>query len=195
MKTKIIMSAAILLLFVALFSATYAWYKERNKPIQSKIEYVDVVKVKEVVKLKKVEVPGPEKIVTIEKKVLVEKVKMPDWFSQNQDEQAIASAVIPSYEGNTNAIATINTRTGVGNIVSNQEPLSFVGFIHESEAYIKAGYNTGAQIETSVGVQWKFARIGKIKIGVFGEGRGRFQSQSEKGDGNVEAVGGVILTY
>lgn len=181
-------------LVVALISAVYAWYHERNKPPVSKVEYIEVEKIKEVEKIRRVEVPI-EKIVTIEKVKLVEKVKMPDWFVQNADEQAIASGAAPSHTEDTNVICTVNTKTGIGNLVMKQEPQKFLGLPNEKQIYAKAGYTTNQETEVTIGADWKFLRVGKIKIGVFGEGRATFTNVDTGNRQNVEAIGGVILTY
>ncbi len=188
-----IMYGVIFLLLIAMSSAIYAWYTERNKPPVSQIEYVKVPEIKEVVKIKKVEVPGPERIVTVEKIKIVEKLNLPEWFSKDQDEQAIATGEVQPYEGKTNVVATLNTKTGVGGIIVKQEPLSFVGFANDKELYAKAGYSTNAEVQVAIGAEWKFVRIGKIKVGVFGEGRAYFKNTSDRQ--NVEAIGGVVLTY
>jgi len=68
-KLKITVSilAGILLLVIA--SVIYAWFK---KPaFLTTTEYVKVPEIKEVVKVKRVNVPGPKEIVTIEKPVVV----------------------------------------------------------------------------------------------------------------------------
>ena len=187
------MYGVIFLLLIAMSSAIYAWYTERNKPPVSQIEYVKVPEIKEVVKIKKVEVPGPERIVTVEKIKIVEKLNLPEWFSKDQDEQAIATGEVQPYEGKTNVVATLNTKTGVGGIIVKQEPLSFVGFANDKELYAKAGYSTNAEVQVAIGAEWKFVRIGKIKVGVFGEGRAYFKNTSDRQ--NVEAIGGVVLTY
>jgi len=99
-----------LVITLALMSALYAWYGERNKPPVSQKVYIPVEQIKEVEKIKRVEVPGPEKIVTIEKKVIVEKLKLPEWFMA-ETEQAIATAVIPPYDGDTQAMTPPITPT------------------------------------------------------------------------------------
>lgn len=194
MKTKIIAGLIIAFLSIALISAVSAWYKERNKPPVSKVEYIEVEKIKEIEKIKKVEVPI-EKIVTIEKIKLVEKVKMPDWFVQNADEQAIASGIAPSHTEDTNVICTVNTKTGVGNLVMKQEPQKFMGLPNEKQIYAKAGYTTNKEAEVTIGADWKFLRIGKIKVGVFGEGRASIGNGETGNRYPVEAIAGVIVTY
>lgn len=196
MKTKIIISAVIVFLSLALMSAVYFWYQERNKPVESKVEYVKVPEIKEVTKIKRVEVPI-EKIVTIEKPVIVEKLQLPDWFRTDTNKQAIATATISPYEGKTHAVAVIDTKTGVGEMIVKQEPLSFVGFANDKGLYAKAGYSTNSEMQATIGAEWKFLRVGKIKVGVFGEGRAYFEMGQNKENArqNVEAVGGVSIYF
>lgn len=189
MKAKIIAGIIIILLAIALISAVKAWYNEKNKPALTKTEYVQVEKIKEVEKIKKVEVPV-EKIVTIEKQVIVEKLKLPDWIASDENKQVIAVATIPPYEGNTTAVATIDTETGVGDILAKQEPLSFIGLINEKNLYGKIGFTTDKETNLVLGGQWQFLRIGKVKIG------GYVEAQSYVGDDSeLFAVGGVLITF
>lgn len=159
-----------LVITLALLSALYAWYGERNKPPVSQTVYIPVDQIKEVEKIKRVEVPV-EKIITIEKKVLVEKVeKLPATFIASPDEQATATAIIAPYEGDTQAIATINTSTGAGNIIARQMPLPFMQFENKKEAGVRAGYTTdGAKAHTSIYGRWNFLRVGNVHLGLYGE--------------------------
>jgi hypothetical protein len=193
LKNKIITGLIMFLLLLATVSAIYAWYKEKNKPVTSQIEYVKVPEIKEVVKLKRVEVPGPERIVTVEKIKIVEKLNLPEWFSKNQDEQAIATGEVQPYDGKTNVVATLNTKTGVGNIIVKQEPLSFLGFVNDKEIYGKIGYTTSREIEITAGGRWLFARVGSIKIGAYAEARGQFATNENNAAG--QAAAGLMITY
>ena len=182
-----------ILLGLALAAAGYFWYQSQYNPqIVTTIEYVSVPEIKEVIKIKRVEVPV-EKIVTIEKEVLVEKIKLPEWFIENADKQAIATAVIPPYEGDTNAVAIVDTKTGVGEIVIKREPLPLMGFVNAKELYGKLGYNTKSELIASVGGRWLFARVGEIKFGLYGEGEAGFNSKSQSD--TLRASAGVIVTF
>lgn len=192
LKNKIIMGLIMALLLVACVSAIYAWYQERNKPPISKVEYVKVKEIQKVKEIRRVEVPV-EKIVTIEKQVIVEKLKLPEWFAKDQNKQAIATAEIAPYEGKTNAVATIDTKTGVGEIIVKQEPLSFLGLPNEKEIYAKIGYTTAKETEAVVGGRWLFGRVGRIKIGMYGEGRANFKTNEAEVAGAASA--GIIVTY
>lgn len=190
LTTKALIFFAGVLFVLASASSVYFWYQVNHRPTLTKTEYVTVEKIKEVEKIKCVEIPV-EKIVTIEKEVIIQKLKLPDWFRDDEDKQAIATAVIPPYEGKTHAVAIINTKTGVGEIVARQEPLGFLGFVNDSELYGKIGYNANAQIQTSVGGRWLFARAGKIKIGVYGEGSVGFGGETSFSN----ASAGLIFTF
>lgn len=191
MKNKIIIGVIMFLLLLATVSAIYAWYKAINKPPVSQIEYIKVPEIKEVIKIKKVEVPGPERIVTVEKIKIVEKLKLPEWFATNTDEQAIATGEIQPYEGKTNVVAALNTKTGVGGIIVKQEPLSLISFINAKELYFKGGYTTAKEVELAGGGRWLFARVGKIKVGAYAEVSGQFVNSGTTG----HAVAGVVITY
>ncbi|MFA5724472.1 MAG: hypothetical protein WC979_09530 [Candidatus Pacearchaeota archaeon] len=195
LKNKGILSLIAFLLLIVTSSAIYAWYKERNKPPVSTTEYIKVPEIKEVVKIQRVEVPGPERVVTVEKLKVVEKLKLPEWFAKDKDEQAIATGVAQPYEGETNVVATLNTKTGVGGLIMKQEPLSLVGFINEKELYGKVGYTSNREIETVVGGRWLFARVGKIKFGAYAESGIRFETDENENNFNGQAVAGLMITY
>ena len=57
LKIKIIGGVIVGVLLLALGSAVYAWYVERHKPPVSSVEYIKVPEIKEMVKIKRVEVP------------------------------------------------------------------------------------------------------------------------------------------
>lgn len=190
-KAGIVIAAILFLL--AIISSVYFWYQANHKPTLTQTEYVTVEKIKEVEKIKRVEVPV-EKIITIEKEVVVEKLKLPDWFRDDEDKQAIATAVVPSYEGKTNVVGVINTKTGIGEIIAKQEPLGFFGLLNDRELYGKIGYSTKQSIETVVGVEWKFVRIERLKIGVFTEASGSFNNDSTVNN-DLKAVAGVIVSF
>lgn len=193
MKTKIVTGLVGFFLLLAVVSMTYLWYKEKNKPPTSTVQYVTVEKVKTVEKIKKVEVPGPERIITIEKEKIVEKINLPDWFSKDKDEQAIATGVIEPYKGKTDVIATLNTKTGIGNIIAKQEPLSFFGFGNDKELYGKLGYSTTKEMQVVVGGRFLFVRVGGFKVGAYAEGRAGFSTNESKG--TQEATAGLMITY
>lgn len=190
LKSKIIIVLLTIFLLMATGSAIYFWYAKPS-PV-SKTEYIKVPSIKTIEKIKRVEVPV-EKIVTIEKKVIVEKLKLPDWFKNDTGKQAIATAVIPSYEGNTSTISIIDTNTGIGEIIAKQEPLSLMAFVNQKEMYGKLGYATSREIQASIGGRWLFGRVGNIKVGTYVEGNAAFAT--DKGNSSGVLAGGVVIVY
>lgn len=190
--SKIIIGILSALLILAMASAVYFYYSDRQKPTPSQSTYMPAPEIKEVVKVKKVEVPGPEKIVTVEKEVVVEKLKLPPSV-QAPEKQIVATASIEPYEGKTNAVAVMDTKTGESEIIVKQEPLSLFGFVNKKELYARAGYSTSWDTQISVGGRWQFLRIGKIKIGTFAEGKASFSTDETKSTG--EAVAGVEVSF
>ena len=166
--TKVYLTILGSLLFLVISAGLYSWYADPPAPI-STVQYVKPPEIREVVKIQRVTVPGPEKVITVEKKVLVEKIKLPDWFL-DETEQAIATAVIPPYEGKTNIIATLNTETGAGNIIARQEKLSLFAFENNKEAGVRAGISSDKFSKTAtVFGRWQFLRVGNTHLGLYGE--------------------------
>jgi glucose/arabinose dehydrogenase len=121
---SIAITACVLL--IALGVMLYS--RSGKAPDVSQQQYAPAPEVKETVKIKRVEVPGPTKIVTIEKEVVAEKLKLPGEISSNPDKQIIATAVVAPYDGDTHAVAVMDTKTGQGSISVKQEPLPFFAF-------------------------------------------------------------------
>jgi hypothetical protein len=184
MKEKIITYGLITILCVALIAMGVAWYGEKYKPIISKTGYVTPKPMKKVGKIKKKEIPV-EKIISYDKEEVVKKVKgLPNYFVENADEQVIASADLPETKTGYEVLGTINTQTGVGNIIAKEKKQSLFGFPNEKEIGIRAGYNTGMRQQVSVYGKWDFLRVGNIYLGAYGEGNS---------EGN--AVGQLEIAY
>jgi len=166
---QIKMGGMALLALVAVIAAVVGWYKAQHQPVVSTVEYVEVPQIKTVTKIKTVKVPGPTQIVTVEKTVVVEKLKLPEWIKTDENKQVIATAEVPPYQGTTNTVAVLDTVTGTSQIVAKQVPLSFVAFENEKELGLRAG--VGLKNTTEVGVygRWTFLRVGNAHLGAYGE--------------------------
>jgi len=185
LKGKIIMACVIALLIIAAGSAIYAWYAEWSKPRASRIEYVKVPEIKEVIKIKRVSVPGPERIITIEKEVIVEKLKLPDWVKTDANKQVIATAEIQPHDGITNAAAIMDMKTGASEIIAKQLPPAFMAFENKKELGMRVGYSTDEwSMRSTVYGRWSFARIGKVHLGLYAEANSR-----------GEGIGQIDLSY
>ena len=185
MKNKIIIGIIIFIGVIASVSAISSWFAGRFTFPVSQTEYIKIPEIKTVVKIKHVEVPGPERIITIEKEVVVEKLKLPDWIKTDINKQVIATAEIAPYEGKTNAAAIMDTKTGQSEIIAKQMPLSLFGFENKKELGVRIGYSTDEwNTRSTVFGRWQFMRIGAMHLGVYGEANSR-----------GEGVGQLELTY
>ena len=156
--------ALVVIAVLAVASSLYSWYKPQ--PIITKTEYIRVPEIKETVRIKRVKVPGPERLVTIEKEVVVNKLNLPDWIKNDKDIQVIATASIEPYEGTTDAVATMNTRTGEGMIVAKHRSLGLIAFENRKEIGVRYGA-TIAGPEVDVYAEWQFLRVGSTHLGLY----------------------------
>lgn len=161
MLGKLLMMLAI----VALVSHLWNTYKPVSAPVN---QWTPAPEIKEVVKIQKVYVKGPERIVTIEKEKIVEKLKLPDEIAKNPDEQVIATAEVAPHKAKTDVIATMNTKTGESHIISRPRNLPFFEFISEKEIGVRAGISTDGTAG-DIFARWDFVRIGGANIGMYGE--------------------------
>ncbi len=155
---------------IALCSAVYDWY--RSKPVTNDVTWAPVPEMKQTVKIKRIKIPGPKQVVTIEKKIVVEKVKLPDEVKNNPNKEVIATATIGPYEGNTDAVAIMDMKEGSTQIVAKRQPLPIVAFENKKEIGVRGGYaidKEGSAVRGDVYGRWTFFRVGNIHTGVYGE--------------------------
>lgn len=148
-------------------------YHALKKPVAVNTEtYTPAPEIKEVVKIKRVNVPGPKEIVTIEKEKVVERLHLGDEIGKNPDKQIVATAVIPPHEGDTNAVAVMDTRTGEGSISIKQEDPALFAFVNKKEIGGRFGYATDEsgvkQVVDAYG-RWTVLRVWNIHLGIYGE--------------------------
>ena len=152
---QIVKYAYILVVTLAIAAAVVGWYRPKPEPQK---EYVEVEVPKYVKVIQKVEVPGPEKIVVVEKQVLSTKTELPAWVKDNSDEQVLVVGELAPWKGKTEVISTLNTNTGVGRIISKRIPLPFIDFQNDKE--IGLTYGTDVEIYG----RWTFLRVGNIYV-------------------------------
>jgi hypothetical protein len=160
--------AIIVLVGLLALASVVAWYRGQHEIPMSKTVYIKVPEAKEVVKIKRVEIPI-EKIVVIEKEAATKKLDLPADIKDDPAKQITASGVLPPYEGKTNVLAVIDTGTGVSSIVAKQVPLAFMDFINKKEIGIRYGASFENNLEGDLYGRWDFFRIANAHIGVYGE--------------------------
>ncbi|RPH75895.1 hypothetical protein EHM76_00590 [bacterium] len=169
MLSKIVAWTLSVIALIAIVAATVAWYRAINQKPVSTIEYIKVPQIKVVTQIKTVDVPGPTKIVTVEKEVVVEKLKLPDWIKADENKQVIATAEIQPYKGKTNTVAILDTKSGASEIVAKQVPLPLFDFENEKELGLRAGVGIKNSAEVGIYGRWSFLRVGNAHIGAYGE--------------------------
>lgn len=152
---------------IALCSMLWNWYHPQVKTVVT-TQYQTVEKEKVVEKIRTVKVPGPKEIVTIEKQVIVKKLKLPESVASNPDTVITGNADVPPSEGGTSIVSVLNTQTGETTIIAKEKPLSLFGFPSNAEAGVRYGLTTSGQ-EGDIYGRWQFLRIGKVFVGTYGE--------------------------
>lgn len=167
MKTKVIIGIVVVLALLAGVAYIRGWYAGLPKLT---VQWQTAPEIKTATKIKKITVPIKE-IVTIEKKEVSEKLKLPEAVAKDDKKQIVATAQIPPYEGETAAVALMNTATGEAEIIAKQQPLSFFGLPNKKAIGLRYGYNSRAASGMAAEIygRWDVLRIGKIYTGFYGE--------------------------
>lgn len=148
----------IIIAVVAVSSAVYNWYRPPKEIVRDHYETVPVEKVVE--KIKRVAVPGPKEIITIEKEPLAKELGIPWLMDQgNENQQPIANADIPPSEGGTSVVTIMDTATGESKIIAKGKPLSLFDFENKLEWEINYALSTKTSQNANLGFRWGFLRI------------------------------------
>ena len=158
----------IIVAAVAVSSATWNWYHPQVKTL-SRTEYQTVEKEKIVEKIKTVTIPGPERIVTIEKIKIVEKLVLPPSIADDPNKVITGNADIEPSEGGTSVVSVLNVVTGETEIIAKEKPVSLFGFPFNVEAGVRYGLSTQDLQQGNLFARWQFLRIGKLFLGGYGE--------------------------
>jgi hypothetical protein len=169
----------IILLVVVAISLTSLgvnYFKPPNTV--TKIEYVQPPEEKVVTKIERVPVPGPVQIITIDKPVIVEKLKLPDWFKNDVNQQAISNADLKPTKTGYSVVGTIDTKTGVGDIIAKEKEATFLGWPGNLSASLRYGLVTDGRQEAQLGAKYQPLRIGPIYLGIVGEVNSRPEAKA-----------------
>jgi hypothetical protein len=161
----------VLCCVLAIACASLAYFHFKTPVAVNAEAYTPAPEIKETVKIKRIEVPV-EKIITIEKEKVVERLHLGDDIGRNPDKQIVATAVVEPYEGKTNAVAVMDTRTGEGSISVKQEPLSTFEFKNQKAIGGRAGYVTdkdGIRQQVDFYAHYTFLRVWRVHLGIYGE--------------------------
>jgi hypothetical protein len=169
MKTKIIIGIVIGLALLAVVAALKGWYSELPKLTT---QWTTAPEIKAAAGIPKAEVTV-KKIVTIDKKAISKKLKLPEAIAKDDNKQIPATAEIPPYEGKTDVAAILTIVDGEGKIeiLAKQQPLSLFGLENRGALGVRWGYSSKAADKTEFDgyASWNFLRIGATHTGFYGE--------------------------
>ena len=169
-KTKIIIGVVIILVFLAIVAAIRGWYTGLPKLLTT--QWTTAPEIRAATKIPKDKVAVKE-IVTINKKAISKKLKLPEAIASDDNKQITTTAEIPPYEGKTDvaAIMTIVNGEGKMEILAKQQPLSLFGLENRGALGVRWGYSSKAADKTEFDgyASWNFLRIGATHTGFYGE--------------------------
>lgn len=153
---------------LAVASAAWNWYHPKVSYL-TKTEYQTVTQEKVVEKIKRVTIPGPKEIVTIEKKVIVEKLGLPPDVANDPNEVITGNADIEPTDGGASVVSVVDTVTGETRIIAKEKQPDLFGFPFDVEIGARYGVSTDKVQQADVYSRWKFLRVGKFYLGAYGE--------------------------
>ena len=177
-------------LLVLLMAGAGAWNWCHKAPAVPSAQYAPAPAIPAARDVKVVTVPGPARIVTLDKPVIVHDLTLPDAIAKDPDKQVTATAQAGPYAGKTDAIAVLDTKTGQAEIELKQEALPFFALEGNREAGVRAGmglHGPGA----AAYLRWTFLRTGSVHWAAYGEaavpiaGTGATTGAAQSPDGRV----------
>jgi hypothetical protein len=160
----------IILIIIAVICITsIGWnvFKPANPVTPS--GFVGPPEIRETRTIDRILMPGPVQIVTIEKQVIVDRLKLPDTFKNNTSLQAISTADLKPTKAGYEVVGTINTKTGVGGILAKEKERSFFGLPSNLSVGARYGLLTDGKQEAQVYGKYQPLRVGNTYLGVYGE--------------------------
>lgn len=161
---NIIIGVLVALGVLAIAAAIWGWYDPAPAPSH---DYRPVQVPKIVEHIKRVPVPGPREIITIEKAAVIKRAGLPESLAADPAKQVLAMADIPCPTGNETVAAVMNTTTGQTEMITRKERPAFAALLNQKEIGVRGGYrvNAGDQSTGLVGTaygRWTFARVGAV---------------------------------
>lgn len=184
----------VLILIAGLFAINYVcnWYDSKFKPSLSVYNAVkEIPKAQDVPK--KILTPAPKHITAYDKEAIKKVLKLDD-RTIAPNEEVTATGQIKAHDTKYNALSVLDTQTGDSKILIKEDK-SFFGLPNDRSIYAKVGYSTNSETQVTVGGEYKILRVGNVKFGLYAEGHANFSNAETGNRQNVEAVGGVVISY
>jgi hypothetical protein len=169
-KIKIIVGIIIVLVLLAVIAAIRGCYVDLPKLLTT--QWTTAPEIKAVAEIPKSEATV-KKIVTIDKKTVSKKLKLPEATANDKTKQITYAAEIPPYEGITDVAAMMTIVDGEGKteIIDKQQPLPFFALENKRAVGLRWGFSSAGSDKTEADVyaRWDVLRVGAIHVGLYGE--------------------------
>lgn len=166
---KLDLMHVILIVIVAICLTSIGYNIFRPPNTITKTEWTKPPEPKEIRTIEKILVPGPTQVITIDKPVIVERLKLPETFKNNTSLQAISSADLEPTKSGYTVIGTLNTSTGEGGLIAKEKERSLAGLPSNLSVGARYGPTFDGQQAVVYG-KYQPLRIGNAYIGLYGEG-------------------------
>ncbi len=153
----------LVVIFLAL-SALWGWYRQPRIINVPQNVYVDVEKIKEVVKVK-TEYIYVDKVQVLNKAEAIKKLDgLGAGIADDPNKEITSTGVIPAWKGRTNVVNVIDKKSGISEIMAKQVGLPLIAI--EQERY--AGVRITSKGSMSAFAEWNFLRLGSAHVGAYG---------------------------
>jgi hypothetical protein len=133
-------------------------------------EFRRVPQIREVTRIRTVTVPGPKKIVILDKAEVVKKVDgVPAEIAASTDKQIPATAAIPESRNGVDVISVIDTKTGESQIIAKERPAPLFQLRRDAALGVRYGFNYKGEQTGTVYGRYDFLRVKNVWLSVHGE--------------------------
>jgi len=113
---------------------------------------------------------GPLTVVTLDKAEVSKKLKLPDNITKQPAVEIIGTAKAVGLDDTFSVVSFMNMSTGRSGIITRAEPKPFLRFENKRELGVRYDLlKLDSPVPTTVYGRWKFAGVGPVDVGVYGE--------------------------
>jgi len=202
----------LVLLVLAVASALWQWLMPEIRTVTD-TRFRVVPQLKEVVKIKRVQIPCPEQgLVVLEKRAVAKKLDISWMETQYLDDstatpeevitpsaegtpqqpdapndiQVLATADLPKSAAGTEAVAVINMQSGETTIIAKERPLPWFAFENHAQVGLWYGINQHLMPTGDLEGRWQFLQIKRTHLGLRG---------SAGSDGTARLQAGIVYEW
>lgn len=121
------------------------------------------------VRVPEVVIPGPKRLVTLDKEAVSRKLKLPSEVKDNLKNQVLTTSDITTKRAHINTVTYLNMSTGRATTIAKEVPPDFFRFENIRELGVRAGVNHKLERVEDLHGRWQFLGIGKGRLGAYGE--------------------------